>query len=615
MDRAKFLAPGLSIIHEDDDLIVIDKPSGMLTSVTTRSGPSTAKNAFDLVKVHVRRKRRGARAWIIHRLDKEASGLLVFAKNERAFTNLKEQFRTKDAHRIYFAVGEGVVQSSPEASNGTIQSHLRQNQRGLMESVPVGDVARLMREAGTAEQDSGDDDGPAQQPRLAVTHYRVVATGKGRTLFQLRLETGRKNQIRVHLRDLGHPICGDQRYRAMMADGSSPPPLKREEINHDLRVCLHAAELGFEHPATRASVRFRSPVPAMFYKLVGEKPPANAAPDEEDLRTQAAQTEASDIVPGGAIREKAKPGPNAEKPGGPAEPERPQRQDSESSWEHVAGWYTGLVEDRGSDHHERVVIPGTMELLGPVIGKGKRVLDIACGTGVLSRALAEQGVRVLGVDSAPGLIQAARNAGVPGGGGFIEYRVHDARKLETIDSDSFGDGQFDGAACVLALMNIDPLEPVLRSCAARLAPGAPLVAVILHPAFRSPGRTSWGWEKEEKPGALATKRPNARPVRFEAQAPMHQYRRVDAYLSENKSPIVMNPGAVSSGAKPITTWTYHRPIGAYVAAMAACGLAVDALEEWASQRKSQPGPRASEENRARAEIPMFLAIRARKIEG
>lgn len=597
--------------------MVVDKPAGLLTSVTSRAGPSTSKNVFDLVKVHVRRKRRNARAWIIHRLDKEASGLLVFAKNERAFAILKEQFRTKESHRIYFAVGEGEVRGGAESAHGTIQSYLRQNTRGLMESVPAGDVARATREH--PEDAGGDEDSQAQIPRLALTHYRVVSTGKGRTLFQLRLESGRKNQIRVHLRDLGHPICGDQRYRAFNADGTLPEAMKREDIDHDLRVCLHAAELGFEHPGSRTSVRYHSPVPSMFYKLVGQKAPAGAAHDEDEGDDRARQNSAAQNVPGGELRQRVQPDPAAadEARAQAARAAEPQpKSDSESSWEHVAGWYTGLVEDRGSDHHERVVIPGTLELLGEAAGRGKRLLDIACGTGVLARAAALQGTRVLGVDSSPQLIQSAKNAGIPGGGGFIEYKVHDARSLDTVQSPEFQDAAFDGAACVLALMNIDPLDPVLAECAALLAPGAPLVAVILHPAFRAPGRTSWGWEKEDRveaPGARTSSKGPPRKVRFEARAPMHQYRRVDAYLTPSKAPIVMNPGAVASGARPVTTFTHHRPIGEYVAAFARAGLAVDALQEWASQRRSQPGPRAGEENRARAEIPMFLAIRGRKL--
>ena len=91
-----------------------------------------------------------------------------------------------------------------------------------------------------------------------------------------------------------------------------------------------------------------------------------------------------------------------------------------------------------------------------------------------------------------------------------------------------------------------------------------------------------------------------------------QFRRVDGYLSNASREIVMNPGAVSSGAKPIVTLTHHRPVSVYVNALGAAGLAVDHMEEWASLRQSQPGPRAAAENRARREIPMFLAIRARK---
>jgi hypothetical protein len=92
-----------------------------------------------------------------------------------------------------------------------------------------------------------------------------------------------------------------------------------------------------------------------------------------------------------------------------------------------------------------------------------------------------------------------------------------------------------------------------------------------------------------------------------------QYRRVDAYLSVASRPIVMNPGQVAAGAPAVTTVTWHRPIQAYVSAFAAAGLLVDALEEWPSHRQSEPGPRAAEEDRARREIPMFLAIRGRRV--
>jgi hypothetical protein len=100
----------------------------------------------------------------------------------------------------------------------------------------------------------------------------------------------------------------------------------------------------------------------------------------------------------------------------------------------------------------------------------------------------------------------------------------------------------------------------------------------------------------------------------DAPAP-RQYRRVDGYLSSGSKEIVMNPGAAASGKEPVVTMTYHRPIQAYINALGHAGFAVDAMEEWPSVRQSQPGPRAAEENRARREIPMFLALRAVRLAG
>jgi hypothetical protein len=147
----------------------------------------------------------------------------------------------------------------------------------------------------------------------------------------------------------------------------------------------------------------------------------------------------------------------------------------------------------------------------------------------------------------------------------------------------------------MALMNIDPLEPVFRGAAELLRPGGALVGVILHPAFRAPKRTSWGWDA----GAGRAGSAGAR-----------QYRRVDAYLSPARAPITMNPGYAAHGAEAVETATFHRPLQDYVRALAAAGFVIETIEEWASQRESEPGPRAAEENRARREIPMFLAFRA-----
>jgi RluA family pseudouridine synthase len=528
IDRGPRLLPGgVPIAYEDDAILVVDKPAGILTAAP----PGVrSKNIFAAVKEYARTKTRGssARAWIIHRLDKEASGLLVFAKSEEAFHWLKEDFRAKRVHRLYAAVVEGEL---PAGQAGTIQSYLYEDAEGLMHSVDSPAKVPKPRANDSPREDDGN---PA---KLAVTHYRVVHSGQGRSLLQVRLETGRKNQIRVHLAQLKHPIAGDRRY------GATSDPAKR--------VCLHAAELGVQHPASGRTLRVVSPPPGIFRSLVGMAP----EPAETDRAGNDAQKT---------------PERTPKKPGG---------------WDHVAEWYDKLVGEGRSDHHERVVIPGALRLLG--IEQGERVLDVACGEGVLSRTLAELGARVTGIDAAPRLIESARRFDPRS-----RYLVGDARSLHAHEHPE----PYDAAACVLALMNIEPISPVLEGVRALLTPGGRFVMVILHPAFRSPGQTSWGWDKPApgSRGKLGT-----------------QYRRVDGYLSHGQREIVMNPGAASSGRKAITTVTHHRPVQAYVAALAKAKFVIDALEEWPSARTSQPGPAAAEENRARREIPVFLALRAR----
>jgi hypothetical protein len=172
-------------------------------------------------------------------------------------------------------------------------------------------------------------------------------------------------------------------------------------------------------------------------------------------------------------------------------------------------------------------------------------------------------------------------------------------------------GPFNHATCIMALMNIEPLSPVLEGLA-RLLPGrGRVVSVILHPAFRAMGQTSWGWDEGATAERVPERRQGSRAKRGGGPEPLtgKQYRRVDGYLSPGQREIVMNPGAASSGAEPVVTLTFHRAIQHYIKAHADAGFMVDALEEWPSVRMSEPGPRAKEENRARREIPMFLAIR------
>lgn len=602
------------MVHEDDDVIVVDKPPGLITA---NMPGEDRESLFDLVKEHVRAgKRRARRVWIIHRLDKEASGLLVFAKSERAFQWLKEDLRARRMHRLYLAVVEGEIrhederlnkdaaaaESDPDATaslqsttprrfrqppSGTIQSFIRDDEFGNVTSVGIGDVAResVRTRAGRRPPEAsrfkgGSDEGA---PRLAVTHWRVIAAGHGRSLLQLRLETGRKNQIRVHMQQFGHPIIGDHRY------GATTDPIRR--------LALHAAELGFTHPATGQTARFHSPAPASFYRAVGAPVPSGAGEDAPPPPAPAEESPEQPVAsPDDAV---GPPQGTAEVPAAPSAAPLPA---AETSWDQVAEWYDSLMEEERSDHFRHVIIPGTLRLLRPPTEGGMRILDIACGQGALARTMAAQGLNVLGVDASPRLVEAARQraqrAGVP-----ARFEIGDARALGEIDPGVLG-GPFDAATCVMALMNIDPLEPVMGGAAALLRPGGAFVAVILHPAFRAPGQTSWGWEEERPPRRGRDDRP--------ARGRVRQFRRIDGYLSPGQMPIVMNPGRAAHGAAPVTTWTFHRPLQTYIRALAEAGFLVEALEEWPSMRTSQPGPRAAEENRARREIPMFLGLRAVK---
>lgn len=608
--------PKLNIVFEDKDVLVVDKPAGLLSA---NMPGETRESLFDQVKAYVRGDRRKpVRVWIIHRLDKEASGLLVFAKTEKAFQWLKEDFRAKRVHRLYLAVVEGEIRDERESAGapagdgadeavarimkkvrqlpgGTIQSFMRDDEFGNVRSLGIGEVAKesargrgpigplgrgpaargpMARSprAGFGPGASGPPDEDA--PRLAVTHWRVMGTGEDRTLLQLRLETGRKNQIRVHMQEFKHPIIGDARY------GATTDPIGR--------MALHATELGFTHPTTGQTVRYFSPAPASFYRAVGMEPPA-AAKTEPAVDAEAAGLSVADANGGVAA------------PALPARTKGPAAPAADTSWDHVAEWYDDLIEEDRSDHFRHVIMPGTLRLLRPpAAGASMRVLEIACGQGALARRMAELGMDVVGVDASPRLIEAARRRAEAslGPGASIRFETGDARALESLPPDVLS-RPFDAATCVMALMNIDPLEPVLRGTAAAVREGGAFVAVILHPAFRAPGQTSWQWESRGGGKGPRT--------------PVRQFRRVDGYLSTGQSPITMNPGRAAHGQEPVVTWTFHRPIQTYVKALADAGFMVEALEEWPSMRQSQPGPRAAEENRSRREIPMFLGIRAVKL--
>lgn len=248
-----------------------------------------------------------------------------------------------------------------------------------------------------------------------------------------------------------------------------------------------------------------------------------------------------------------------------------------TDWDNVADWYDQLVGEGGSDYHRNIILPGTLRLLA--VQQNQPILDVACGQGVLCRALQQKGAHVTGVDAAAELIRAARKHGPES----INYLVGDARKLEFLPGNRFA-----AVACVLAIQNLHPIQPVFDGVRRALCPGGKFVMVMMHPAFRGSKETSWGWD----------------------EAAGVQYRRVDRYLLPRKSPIVTHPGRKDDAY----TWSFHKPLESYVRALAKAGLLIDALEEWPSHRSSNSGPRAAAENTARKEIPLFLALRAVRID-
>ena len=270
------------------------------------------------------------------------------------------------------------------------------------------------------------------------------------------------------------------------------------------------------------------------------------------------------------------PAKKPHRPHRPAHPPAPPRRPAATDWGGVAEWYDQLVGEAGSEYHREVVLPGVVRLLNP--RPAEKMIDVACGQGVLCRLLHERGIEMTGVDAARALIDLARQRS----DAAIRYQVADARELGFLDENAF-----DAAACVLAIQNINPIAPVFEGVARALKPGGRLVIAMMHPAFRGPRETSWGWDP-------------AKEV---------QYRRVDRYLLPRKSPIVTNPGKSAD----VYTWTFHKPLEAYVKALRNSRLLIDALEEWPSHKSSGAGPRAAAENAARKEIPMFLALRAIKV--
>jgi 23S rRNA pseudouridine1911/1915/1917 synthase len=221
--------PGLTILYEDADIIVIDKPAGLLSIATEKE---KKKTAFYLLSSYLKEqaKSTGERIFVVHRLDQGTSGLLVFAKNEEAKHILQEQWDQVD--KKYAAIVEGV----PREKEGQITSMLAESKAMRVYSVR-------------------DNSGEGKEAR---TSYRVLKASADYALLEITLLTGRKNQIRVHMADLGHPVAGDKKY------GARTNPLRR--------MALHASCLSFAHPTIPSKrMEFESEIPGKFHALLAKK--------------------------------------------------------------------------------------------------------------------------------------------------------------------------------------------------------------------------------------------------------------------------------------------------------------------------------------------------------
>lgn len=230
----------LVIVHEDEHLIVIDKPAGLVVHPAAGNLDGTLVNAL---LHHCRGQLSGiggvARPGIVHRIDKDTSGLLVVAKTDRAHEGLAEQFAAHSIVRSYRAVVSGM----PRPSAGRIEGTIARSSANRKKMAVVAD--------GRGKQ--------------AVTHYTVLETLKSAALVECRLETGRTHQVRVHMSSIGHSLLGDPVY------GRTPSSLRPllDRLNFR-RQALHAAELGFVHPVNGETVQFVSAMPSDMTALIGE---------------------------------------------------------------------------------------------------------------------------------------------------------------------------------------------------------------------------------------------------------------------------------------------------------------------------------------------------------
>ena len=212
---------GIKVVYEDEYLIAVEKASGILSIATDKE---REKTAYNIVKNYVKSRNPLEKLFIVHRLDRETSGVMIFAKTEEMQQILQTNWQKMVLERTYVAVVEGKV----EKNSDTIVSYLKENSAFVTFS----------------------SDKEIEGSKKAVTHYTVLKRSKGFSLVEANIETGRKNQIRVHMQSLGHSVVGDKKY------GATTNPLGR--------LGLHAKSIIFKHPKTGKVLSFQTGIPAKF---------------------------------------------------------------------------------------------------------------------------------------------------------------------------------------------------------------------------------------------------------------------------------------------------------------------------------------------------------------
>ena len=219
----KVTRSNLPIIYEDDEMIVINKPSGLLSIASDKEKGSTA---YRMLTDYVQQKDKHNRIFVVHRLDEDTSGVLMVAKNQKLQQALQDDWNNLVSKRGYYAIVEGI----PKEKKGTITSYLKKNAQNMMYS----------------SKKKGDG-------QYAITNYEVIKTSDKYSLLDVNIDSGRKNQIRVHLGDIGHHVIGDDKY------GNPSNPLKR--------LGLHAYQLDLKHPLNGKKLSFKAPMPKEFMSL------------------------------------------------------------------------------------------------------------------------------------------------------------------------------------------------------------------------------------------------------------------------------------------------------------------------------------------------------------